>query len=195
MLNKKPLSLAACLATALLLTGCATNQPLPVEKVVLDWKDFEPVQFSPSDDCNTVQNQGSNYVSMKQLCFADRSSLGDDRYFLKFTEYHYSAKQWAGWPTKLVNNRSSIPDYLRQSSSTVCKGNYQAVGQYGYTCTPLDDSTNEDILLIHNYRKKGKHRLIESLVVKSIPRNQKIETHDSQYQTALRIINDSFDKL
>lgn len=195
MLNKKPLSLAVGLATALLLTGCATHKPLSVEKVVLDWKDFEPVKFSPSDDCNTVQKQGSNYLSMKQLCFADRSSLDDDRYYLKFTEYHYSAKQWSGWPSKLMNSRSAIPDYLRQSSSTVCNGNYQAVGQYGYTCTPLDDSTNEDILLVHNFRKKGKHILIESLVVKSIPRNRKIKANDSQYQTALKIISDSFDKL
>ena len=191
-LKRLPLSV---LATALFLTGCVTHKPLPVEKVVLDWKDFEPVKFSPSDDCNTQKTNSKTYLSMKVLCFTDKSSLADDQFYLKFTETQYSKKQWSLVPSKLLTDRSNISNYLYQSSNSLCKGNYRTVSSYGYTCTPLDDTTNEDILFVHDYRKRNNGILRESVIIKSIPRNKIINQDDWQYRTAISIINDSLKKL
>ncbi len=190
-------AVAAVLAVGLV--GCASlkheDQDLPVEKVVLDWKDFYPAKFSLIDDCNTLKTGASNNLSMKVLCFADQSSLGDDRFYLKFTEAQFNKKQWDVIESTIFGGRSDISNVLYQGSSSFCSGNYKSVSTYGYTCTPSDTTINEDVLFVHGYRKKGNGMFSESVILKAIPRDHVITLDDWEYKTAIRIINESLEKL
>lgn len=189
--NKKRLSLFIGLTTALLLSGCATNQTLPVDKVVLDWKDFEPVKFSPSDNCNTLNISSKDYPSRKVLCFSEQNTPIGNRFLVRFTETVYTKKQWSLAPSDFLTNRG----FLYRDSLSHCKGNYRPVGDYGYTCTPLSDVLGEDILVVHDFRKKSSGELSECLAYKTVPLGKLITMDDKQYQTAIKIVNDCLENL
>ena len=186
-------------ALGVVLVGCTTlenkDQDLPVEKVVLDWKDFYPTKFSLMDDCNTLHTKDKTYLSKRTLCFADKSSLGDDQFYLYFTESRYNKKQWKYVDSLLSDDGFNVLSYLAQGSNSICKKNYRAVSATSYTCTPMDDSVGNDILYVQGHRKMGNGTFVESVVLKSIQRNHVVNKEDWEYKTATRIIDESFDKL
>jgi hypothetical protein len=192
--NKKRLSLFIGLTTALLLSGCATNQTLPVDKVVLDWKDFYPTSFTAFDSCNTFRTDIKGTKYQKNLCFIDRGSAVEDQYAvnIKIIKYDPYSQYWKDLTSHLSeqekNQNRVLSDALFRISKTVCKGSYLPIGRHGFRCTP-NDSPEQDILIVYNFLKSSSGQWVEATASHAIEKNKAITESSWQYQTAKRVIS------
>ena len=196
LVKKRLLSGVVGVATALVLGGCATNQELPVDKVVLDWKDFYPTNFSLLDNCNTYKADLKDTQYQKKLCFEDRSSLPGERYYLnvQITQYDQYSGTWNQLLSVLSEPKTRLAsELLYQQSKTVCKSGYETVGANGFRCTPAK-YTGDDILVISNYQFTKYGKLVETTVASSISTDKFIDESSSPYKTALTITNEALQK-
>ena len=194
--NRKSLSFILGATAVLVLSGCATTEyhPLPVDKVVLDWKDFYPTTFEGvGENCNTFVYglYGSEY--QKRLCLVDSNSPIDDRYglFVGITKYETHSPVW-----KNINDKSPAQtrsSTLFQLSKKTCANNYQPIGNQGFRCTPEKPANSKDkdmdILVAYSNLVSSSGLLIEASILHAIDPEKTITEDSWQYQTAMKIIS------
>lgn len=196
LVNKRLLPGVAVVALGLVLGGCVGSQKLSPDKVVLDWKDFYPSDLTVFDSCNTFKTNLKDIEYQNKLCFEDKSSLPGDRFYLRaqVTQYDQHSKTWKNLLPSISNSRDKlISELLYQQSRTVCLGNFQTVGAYGFRCTPVKNN-DSDILVVSDYRLERSGKLVEASVAVSVNRNRPISENTSSYKTAININTEALKK-
>ncbi|WP_163372937.1 hypothetical protein [Endozoicomonas acroporae] len=182
----------------LFLAGCVTGnmQKLPVDKIVLDWKDFYPINFKPNDNCNTFVGGKNNKEYMKQLCFSDIMHAVEDRFYVTVfvTKYDAYTKESKDLHKKFKQKEKSsavLSELLFQNSKKFCQSNFKNITVNAIQCTPIENN-DTDILLVVDYLfsqpEVGYGKILEGYVIKDIPKKTQINVNSSQYKTAVNIL-------